>query len=212
MPRQSKKYHYVYKTTCVVTGRYYVGMHSTDNLDDGYMGSGKLLRYSRRKYGDENHKCEILELCPSRKVLRDREKEIVNETLLSDPLNINLKYGGEGGWDHKPGVNIQLQKVDAVARARNSARTRKLRRLDPEYAERQSRKISDAMKGKQTFLGHTHSEETCLKMRKSKNVGEANSQFGTAWVTDGVKPIKISKECLDEYLQKGYSRGRTFTR
>jgi hypothetical protein len=187
-------------------------MHSTDNLDDGYIGSGKLLRYSRRKYGDENHRREILEFCSSRNHLKEREKEIVNEELLTDPLNINLKYGGEGGWDHKPGINIQHQKVDAVTRARNAAKTRGLRRLDPRYAEIHSRKISDAMRGKQTFLGHAHSEETRNKMRKAKNVGSANSQFGTAWVTDGIRPIKINKEHLEEYLQKGYYRGRAFTR
>lgn len=62
MPRQ-KQYHFIYKTTCLVTGRYYVGMHSTDNLDDGYLGSGKLLGYSVAKHGKENHKREIVEVC-----------------------------------------------------------------------------------------------------------------------------------------------------
>jgi len=38
--------------------------------------------------------------------------------------------------------------------------------------------------------------------------GEKNSQFGTCWVTDGVKPVKIKKEQLDEYLAKGFMRGR----
>ena len=70
-------------------------MHSTDNLDDGYLGSGKILGYSRHKYGDENHVKEILEFLPSRDTLKLREKEIVNEEILSDPLNINLKYGGD---------------------------------------------------------------------------------------------------------------------
>ena len=44
MPRRSKTYHYIYRTTCLVTGKFYVGMHSTDNLDDGYLGPGKILR------------------------------------------------------------------------------------------------------------------------------------------------------------------------
>ncbi len=92
-----KKYHYIYKTTCKVTGKFYVGMHSTDNLEDGYLGSGKILGYSRKKYGDENHVREILEMCSSRDELKQREKEMVNEALLADPLNINLKYGGDGG-------------------------------------------------------------------------------------------------------------------
>ena len=37
------KYHYIYKTTCNVTGKYYIGMHSTSNLNDGYIGSGRRL-------------------------------------------------------------------------------------------------------------------------------------------------------------------------
>lgn len=79
---KQKKYHYIYKTTCTVTGKFYVGMHSTDNLEDGYLGSGKILGYSRHKYGDENHKKEILEYLNDRKSLALREKEIINEELL----------------------------------------------------------------------------------------------------------------------------------
>ena len=79
MPRKQKKYHYIYKTTCKITGKFYVGMHSSDSLEDGYLGSGKILGYSRAKYGDENHVREILEFCVSREQLKSREKEIVNE-------------------------------------------------------------------------------------------------------------------------------------
>ena len=104
MLQKERKYHYIYKTTCIITGKYYVGMHSSDSLNDNYLGSGKLLNFSIRKYGNKNHKREILEILECRNQLKDREKEIVNEELLSDPLNINLAYGGEGGdtWSTNP--------------------------------------------------------------------------------------------------------------
>ena len=66
MARKEKKYHFIYKTTNVLSGRYYIGMHSTSNLDDGYLGSGNRLKLAVRKHGKENFIREILEYCESR--------------------------------------------------------------------------------------------------------------------------------------------------
>lgn len=97
MPRKPKKYHYIYKTTCITTGKFYVGMHSTDNLDDGYLGSGKILRYSINKHGKESHAISIIEFAPDRKTLGIREAQIVSGDLILDPMCMNLRYGGDGG-------------------------------------------------------------------------------------------------------------------
>jgi len=71
--RKQKKFHYIYKITRN-DGKYYIGLHSTDNIDDGYFGSGKRLRYSIRKHGKEAHTKEIIEFLPSREELKN-EKE-----------------------------------------------------------------------------------------------------------------------------------------
>lgn len=228
MPRKQKKYHFIYKTTCLITGKFYVGMHSTDDLDDDYLGSGKILGYSRHKYGDENHVREILEMLPSREALKAREKEIVNETLLADPLNINLKYGGDGGWDHiktLPGYKKQMDLAGKNGGFSN-------RHLWSKHAQQHAHDMQ-SMAGKATMqmLHTTRRDEMLLflnnamlaakrpeaveKRKKTfaerkHSVGERNSQFGTCWVTNGT-PIKIKKEQLDEYLSIGYYRGRKRT-
>ena len=71
-----RKYHYIYKITRD-DGKYYIGMHSTDDLDDGYFGSGQRISRSIKKHGRERHSKQILEFCESRRILRDREKEII---------------------------------------------------------------------------------------------------------------------------------------
>lgn len=72
MPRKEKEYNFIYKTTSTLDGKYYVGMHSTNNLNDGYIGSGKKLWYYVKRYGKESFKFEILEFLPDRKSLRIR--------------------------------------------------------------------------------------------------------------------------------------------
>ena len=96
MARKEKQYHFIYKTTCLLNGKYYYGMHSTDNLEDGYYGSGRRLRRSLNKYGKENHKVEILVL-PNRELLISREIEIINLNEIAKEECMNLMVGGNGG-------------------------------------------------------------------------------------------------------------------
>ncbi len=91
-----RKFHYIYKITRQ-DGRYYIGLHSTDDLNDGYFGSGQLLWKSIRKHGKEEHSKEILEFLPSRSAVKLREAELVNQKTLADPRCMNLAPGGQGG-------------------------------------------------------------------------------------------------------------------
>lgn len=92
-PLAKRKYHYIYKITRF-DGKYYIGMHSTDDLDDGYFGSGSRLFHSVRYYGKDKHNKEILEMCNSRQEAIEKEKLLVNEETLKDPLCLNLTVGG----------------------------------------------------------------------------------------------------------------------
>lgn len=98
--RARRNHHIIYKTTCLVTGKWYIGMHSTNDLDDGYLGSGKRLWYSIKKHGKEQHRREILEHLPDRETLALREEQILTHELKSDPLCMNVAPGGIG---HHPG-------------------------------------------------------------------------------------------------------------
>lgn len=209
---ENRKYHYIYKITRF-DGKYYLGMHSTDDLDDGYFGSGKLISRSIKKHGLEKHSKEILEFLDSRASLKEREIELVTEEIIDDPLCMNLMIGGHGGWAGNPNSLVELRNPEVRKRAGEKAlKTITARRQDPAYREAYSQKISTALKGKQSWLGKKHSEETKERLKialKGLQAGEKNSSFGTCWVVkENVKPFKIKKEQLEEYLANGYSRGR----
>lgn len=116
-----KKHHIIYKTTCLVTSRYYIGMHSTDNLDDGYMGSGKRLWRSIQKHGLDQHRCEIIEHLPTRESLRIREHELVNEELLADTMCMNLALGGGHIYNTAQPAYVKVKQKDGIKRFWESA-------------------------------------------------------------------------------------------
>ena len=43
----------IYKTTCITNNKIYIGQHKTDNINDGYIGSGKLISSAIKKYGKD---------------------------------------------------------------------------------------------------------------------------------------------------------------
>jgi hypothetical protein len=94
-----KAFHFVYKTTCIETGKWYIGLHSTDNMDDGYLGSGMRLTRSVKKYGESAHNREILFMGSTRKEASNKEAELLSEDVRKDSMCMNLGPGGLGATD-----------------------------------------------------------------------------------------------------------------
>jgi hypothetical protein len=211
MPRKPHTFNFIYKTTCLVTGRYYIGMHSTSNLDDNYLGSGTRLWKSIKKYGKDNHSREILEFLPDRKSLAEREREIVDESVINDPLSMNLMKGGEaGGFMNE---EHQLKCSAAGGRTTNPEKSKgaseRMTNLNLNRIQEGSHKNwSDTY----SWQGRTHKAETKSKIGAAnslKQTGSSNSQFGTKWMSHPEQgPTKVKSELVPEYLSRGYSLGR----
>ena len=90
-----QKYHYFYKITNTINNHFYYGIHSTNDLNDGYMGSGSRLKIAIKKYGIENFSKEIIKFFDNREELAQYEAEIVTESLVYDPNCYNMVVGGD---------------------------------------------------------------------------------------------------------------------
>jgi len=216
MNKRKKQYHYIYKTTNTITGRYYYGMHSTNDLDDGYLGSGKRLRYSIRKYGIECHKKEILEFYKTRQELKIREREIVNLNEISKIDCMNLVLGGEGG-----GWTPNQQRQNAL---RSNIKQKWLRENNEEWKKHKSEQLSKSLSkvyesGKRERVyfydwnGKHHSEETKKRIgqkNSEKQKGIKNSCYGKRWLCNHVllKNIKADESQIPKLLEDGWVFGR----
>lgn len=154
--------HYlIYKTINLINGKYYIGKHQTQDLDDGYQGSGRLLGRAIKKYGRQNFVTHIIGNYEHEKHMNIAEKILVVPDI---ETNYNLCPGGQGGFGYirKNLPNGMLGKKQTeyqkhqVQKANERDRENVLRRL-------QMNKV-DFEKGNQIWLGRKHSEETKKKM------------------------------------------------
>ena len=90
-------YYFIYETTNLINGKKYIGKHITNNLNDGYLGSGLALQNAIKKYGRENFKREILEFCENEKQCYELEYEYIkNAHAYSIPKYYKVTEGGKG--------------------------------------------------------------------------------------------------------------------
>ena len=127
--------HYVYEITNLINGKKYIGKRICKSTieEDRYMGSGILISKAIKKYGKENFRKDILEICDSEELAFEREKcWIKHYNAVESREFYNIKDGGEGNT-----------REDAL---------RNLAKLTPEQIKERSRKLSIANKGKNNSM------------------------------------------------------------
>jgi len=89
---------YLYIITNNANGKIYAGVHKTTDLDDGYMGSGKIIKAAIKKHGIENFTKEIVAFFDNADDMFAAEKELVTDEFLLREDTYNLRRGGTGGF------------------------------------------------------------------------------------------------------------------
>ena len=202
----------IYKITNTVDNKIYIGKHQTNCVDDGYMGSGILLRRAQIKHGLENFVKEILHVFDTEEEMNAKEKELVTEEFCLREDTYNLCVGGQGGFSHIVRDKEKHRLYTSLGGQAAKKHGNKFKNLfawqSAESIERKKQTQSQNFisgKTKPSFTGKTHTEETKQKMRKPKNIGEQNSQFGTMWITNGSENKKINKT---DIIPDNWYRGR----
>jgi hypothetical protein len=92
---KEKNFNFTYKITRPeIDDSFYLGAHSTNNLNDGYLGSGQRIVSSHQKYGKDAHKREIIEYFATRKELMKAEEKLVTAETVADARCLNISLGG----------------------------------------------------------------------------------------------------------------------
>ena len=214
-------FYLIYKITNIINGKYYIGAHTTLNKNDKYMGSGVYIKRAIRKYGKHNFTKEIIAECQSSSEMYELEKQLVTTV-----NTYNIMPGGKGGWEFvntnklsgtAKGVLTQThlrQNQDWRKKWKEKHHTGIHAHLKTVNAEQfrargiQANNTTYKRYGKYPFQGKTHTDETKAVISKKLSViqkGTNNSQYGTMWITDGIKNKKILKS---EIIPDNWYKGR----
>lgn len=208
-------YHYFYITINRANNKYYYGIHSTKNLNDGYLGSGNALKRAIRKYGKSLFIKYIISYHNTRHEALEHEAMVVNSDVTDDPLSYNICKGGRSGpeehneqskrrmgwsrgiphseeWKENIGKSLRGRDISKSHRL-NISKSWKTR----EPASEATRKLmSIAKTGKirargydSKLFGRNHSENTKKKMSRSCSFNITNTFNGINYLnlTDAFK-------------------------
>lgn len=202
----------IYRVTHKESGKCYIGKHQTNDPNDGYMGSGRLIKSAIKKHGVEAFEKEVLHIFETEVEMNAKEAELVTDEFCLREDTYNLCPGGQGGWGYV-NANQPILHKSAAGSISGLIHSRRLKTDDAYRAKMAEisgstlKKLhSSGLKKQNTYgmLGRKHSEQTKAKMHQS-NSGANNSQYGTMWITDGIVSKKIRKT---ESIPNGWIQGR----
>lgn len=221
-------FYYLYEIRNLINGKIYVGVHKTQNLNDGYMGSGKVILRAIEKHGINNFQKVILEQFTDAALMYAREKEVVTEDFLSRKDVYNLRRGGFGGFDYiNKNESLRLAKNKKARASTNKVLEKKYGKeyksvlgtiaaeacrsqmkgvYSPTYVSSFTTNPTIGEKGRKKALSITSIEKRKTTYADiGHQIGSSNSQFGTMWITDGKTNSKVKK---GEDIPSGWRKGR----
>lgn len=214
-------YYYLYKITNTVNDKIYIGVHSTDNLNDGYFGSGKVLCHAVKKHGKNIFKKEIVEFFDTAEDMFNAERNVVNVEFVNRSDTYNIKEGGLGNTSNGS------KKLWEDPLYREKVLDRSLSKFwnDPEHKAR-LQEVYQTEKYKETLRAATKisanesnkilrtsetSKERWQDQSYRENMSTKTSNFmkGTKLVHNIIlqQNKKIKEDELSTYLNNGWSLG-----
>lgn len=201
-----KKHYLIYQITNTVNNKIYIGKHITENVDDDYFGSGKLLSYAKEKYGIDKFVKTILFELQNEEEMNLLEKYVVTQEFCDRKDTYNINVGGDGGWSY---IN-ELRKKNPIIRQQHCYNFAHGSR---EYCHTQdfSNAISNALKS--LYRKHPEKHGTTGKHWKSQKASDnmknpaKNKMIGKCWIHN-IETLEFKVWPKDVKLPDGWSFGK----
>lgn len=229
-------YGYVYLTTNNVNGKKYIGQHKASKFSENYKGSGTLLRAAFKKYGKENFSVSILQECNTIEDLNSAERYFISlYNAVQDEQYYNIMPGGQSAvevdssrrdnlvksgdktrdskWMHKGSTYVRAPKniipdllkqgyTYGAPKRSDLAKVRyKEAKKDLQVMTDDTRTIYVKTSEVETYKAAGYREGRVPTLTE----GQARNWI---YVTNGEEEKRITPDLLDEYISRGYKRGR----
>lgn len=161
--------HFIYKTTHK-NGKYYIGRHSTENLNDGYIGSGKWIKSIKDKSSVTR---EILEYTDDIYSLIELEgKYLIEHHGKTGCMNMNINPVGFSIGDQNPMRNPEIS-------SKISGDNHWLRISPKRTEEIRCRQLTSSKNGTHNWLGDKNPNKDGLLSKRTilnvKNIFQTNN-------------------------------------
>lgn len=190
----------VYKTTNLVNGKFYIGVHN--GSDDKYLGSGSVLKEAIKKYGKACFIRETILSFDTSEEAYEYEKSLITDDLIMSSDCYNIGPGGYGGDKFNyTSEQVQQKIINAIIKANTN-------RIDSEETI-QRKKKSAVLRCKTKPHTVPNNKGRKHKGKGLENIRAGNKSKDSCFISNGITEYKIPKN-TQWVLNRDEFYGRTF--